>query len=324
MLSSISAVTRTVRERIRLPKFSLDNDTAFAYKLILPALAMMFVIHFIPIVWGFVISFMQVDASHLTDWTDAPFVGLEHYLQIFRPETIVGSEFWFALRQTILFGLGSTIGIYVLGLATALLLDMDFRGKLVARTAVLVPYLAPAVATIFIWRMMLSQQTGVLNYFLITIGLIEEPIFWLIGENSFYSILMVNIWRYFPFAAIMLYAGLQSIPEQLYEAADIDGAGRWAKFRYITFPQLKPVTAVIVLLMIVWSFINFTIPYLLLGQSPSPSGEVLMLFIYNTAFETLSYSLGAALSIILFVIAMVISYGYYRATLSSDFQGGAI
>lgn len=324
MLSAIGTVTRTVRERIRLPTFGLDNDTAFAYKLIIPALAMMCVIHFVPIVWGFVISFLQVDASYLTHWMDAPFVGLEHYLQIFRPKTTVGSEFWFALRQTILFGLGSTIGIYVLGLATALLLNMDFRGKLVARTAVLVPYLAPAVATIFIWRMMLSQQTGVLNYFLMTIGLIEDPIFWLVGTNSFYSILMVNIWRNFPFAAIMLYAGLQSIPEQLYEAADIDGAGRWAKFRYITFPQLKPVTTVIVLLMIVWSFINFVIPFLLLGQSPSPSGETLMLFIYNTAFETLSYGLGAALSVILFVIAMIISYGYYRATLSSDFQGGAI
>jgi multiple sugar transport system permease protein len=324
MLGSIGTVTRTVRERIGLPTFGLDNDTSFAYKLIIPALAMMFVIHFVPIVWGFVISFMQVDASYLSHWTDAPFVGLEHYLQIFRPKTIVGSEFWFALRQTILFGLGSTIGVYVLGLATALLLNMDFRGKLIARTAVLVPYLAPAVATIFIWRMMLSQQTGVLNYFLMTVGLIEEPIFWLIGSNSFYSILMVNIWRYFPFAAIMLYAGLQSIPEQLYEAADIDGAGRWEKFRYITFPQLKPVTTVIVLLMVVWSFINFTIPYLLLGQNPSPSGEVLMLFIYNTAFGSLSYGLGAALSVILFVIAMIFSYAYYRATLSSDFQGGAI
>lgn len=321
---SIGIITQTVRERLSLSSIGFDSETSFAYKLILPALAMMFVIHFVPIIWGFTISFMNVDANSMAHWMEAPIVGLEHYRQIFQPKTAVGSSFWVALRQTILFGLGSTVGVYVLGLVTALLLNMDFRGKLAARTIVLVPYIAPAVATVFIWRMMLSSQTGIINQLLMSVGIINDEMFWLVGSNSLYSILIVNIWRNFPFAAIMLYAGLQSIPEQLYEAAAIDGASRWAKFRYITLPQLKPVTAVIVLLMIVWSFINFTIPYLLLGQNPSKSGEVLMLFIYNVAFNDLSYGLGAALSVILLVIAMVLSYAYYKKTISADVQGGAI
>lgn len=323
MLSSIVTITQTARERISHLSGGLDDETAFAYWLLLPALTMMFIIHFIPIVWGFLISFMGVDASYLTNWTEAPFT-LDHYLAIFNTSSAVGSSFWFALRQTFIFGIGTTIGVYVLGLVTALLLNRNFRGKLAARTVVLVPYIAPAVATVFIWRMMLSSDTGVINDLLMSLGLIQKPIFWLVGSNSIYSIIVVNIWKNFPFAAIMLYAGLQSIPEQLYEAASIDGASRWATFRYITFPQLKPVTAVIVLLMIVWSFINFTIPYLLLGQQPSQSGEVLMLFIYNYAFQNIEYGLGAALSVILLVIAMVLSYLYYKMTMQSDVQGGAI
>ncbi|UPM42973.1 carbohydrate ABC transporter permease [Halocatena salina] len=324
MLPSIVTITQTLREWIPLPDFGMDDETSFAYWLLLPALAMMFVIHFIPIVWGVIISFMRVDAEYITDWTQAPFIGVEHYLAIFDMNTAVGSSFWTALRQTFLFGIGTTIGVYVLGLVTALLLNRNFRGKLMARTVVLVPYIAPAVATVFIWRMMLSSETGIINEMLMTLGLINDEIFWLVGENSIYSIIIVNIWKNFPFAAIMLYAGLQSIPEQLYEAAAIDGASRWATFRHITFPQLKPVTAVIVLLMIVWSFINFTIPYLLLGQQPSPSGEVLMLFIYNYAFKNLTYGLGAALSVILLVVAMVLSYLYYKKTMESNVQGGAI
>lgn len=323
ILPSIVTVTQTVRDRIPLLSFGLEDETAFAYWLLLPALAMMFVIHFIPIVWGFLISFMAVDASYLTNWTQAPFT-VDHYLTIFDWNSAVGSRFWFALRQTFVFGIGTTIGVYVLGLVTALLLNRNFRGKLAARTVVLVPYIAPAVATVFIWRMMFSSDTGIINELLVSLGLISDEIFWLVGENSIYSITIVNVWKNFPFAAIMLYAGLQSIPEQLYEAAAIDGASRWATFRYVTFPQLKPVTAVIVLLMIVWSFINFTIPYLLLGQQPSQSGEVLMLFIYNYAFQNTEYGLGAALSVILLVVAMVLSYLYYKMTMRSDVQGGAV
>lgn len=324
MPPSIVTIMQTVRERFTLPDFGLDRETKFAYWLLVPALAMMFVIHFVPIVWGLAISFLEVEAANLRTWTQAPFAGLDNYRLIFDTGTTVGSSFWVALRQTFLFAFGTTVGVYVLGLVTALLLDRNFRGKLAARTVVLVPYIAPLVATVFVWRMMFSSETGIINEALMLVGLIDDPMFWLIGENSIYSITIVNIWKNFPFAAIMLYAGLQSIPQQLYEAAAIDGAGRWATFRYVTFPQLKPVTAVIVLLMIVWSFIHFTIPYMLLGQDPGESGEVLMLFIYKYAFQNGEYSVGAALSVVLLVVAMVLSYFYYRKTMRSDVQGGAI
>ncbi len=325
MSVSIEQFTQSLRERLTVPSLGFDDDSRFAYWLLLPSIAMMALIHFIPMVWGFVISFMEVNDSTFIDWMNAPISPLKQYSAIFQPNTAVGAEFWSSLVETFLFAFGTTIGVYVLGLTTALLLNKSFRGKLTARTLVLIPYFAPAVATIYIWRMMFTADTGVINELLVWLGVINstDEMFWLIGNNALISMIVVNVWKNFPFAAIMLYAGLQSIPEQLYEAASIDGASRWATFRYVTLPQLKPVTAVIVLLMIVWSFINFTIPYLLLDKNPE-NGEVLMLFIYNFAFQNGDYSLGAALSIILLVISMTISYGYYRATMKSSVQGGAV
>lgn len=324
MLEWMSASTRSVRRYLPIPALDVDDDWLFAYKLLAPAVVMMFIVHLIPVVWGFTVSFMDFDAAFVSHWWDAPFIGLENYAKIFDPSTTIGSKFWVSLRQTLIFGFGSVAGIYLLGLATALLLNMDFRGRLAARTVVLIPWIAPAVVTILTWKMMLSYETGILNPLLVAAGVIDEYKFWILSDNAIYSLLTVNIWRNFPWAAIMLYAGLQSIPQQLYEAAEIDGAGRWAKFRYITLPQLKPVTGVILLLMMLWSFINFTIPFVLLGQSHTGSGEVLMLFIYAFSFNTWNFGEGAAMSTVLFLVAMVLAYLYYTRLLEDDLQQGGV
>jgi multiple sugar transport system permease protein len=147
---------------------------------------------------------------------------------------------------------------------------------------------------------------------------------WLLGPNSLLTIIITNIWRQFPWAAIMLYAGLQSIPQQLYEAADIDGASRWGKFRHVTLPQLMPVSTVILLLMILWTLVNFTIPYVLLGSQPSESANVLIVLAYNAGFSQSQYGAGAAISFLLFIIAMIFAYVYYKRTVQSEYQGGAI
>ncbi|AFK20868.1 sugar ABC transporter permease (plasmid) [Haloferax mediterranei ATCC 33500] len=319
-----SGITRAVPNWVqaRLPR--LSDDTRFAYKLLLPAFVMMGLIHFLPIIWGFYISFVQLDAAYVSNWWNAPIVGFENYAKVFNPNTIVGAEFWTSLRQTLIFTVGSVMGIYTLGLATALLLNRDFRGKLAARTLVLVPWIAPAVVTVLTWQMMFRTDTGMINHILRSVGLIDGSFFWLIGPRSILAITAVWTWQNFPWAAIMLYAGLQSIPEHLYEAAETDGAGRWGKFRYITMPQLKPVSVVIVLLMVVWTLINFTVPYVLLGSSPSDSGKVLMLFIYNYAFTNWSFGLGAAMSAILFIVAMILAYIYYSRVIDGEFEGGAI
>lgn len=299
----------------------LTPESWYAFKLIAPALAMMFVVHFVPIVWGIVISFMRVDAAYISHWYDAPFVGLANYRTLLDPTTVVGSRYWYSLRQTLIFGAGSVAGIYGLGLVTALALNRKFRGRLAVRTLILVPWVAPVVVTLLTWRMMLLSDSGIVNHLLLSAGLIDEPVFWLVGKNAIWAIIIANVWRNFPWAAIMLYAGLQSIPEHLYEAASVDGAGRWQRFRYITMPQLKPVSVVILLLMMLWSFINFTVPYVLLGQTASDSAEVLMLFTYNYAFRNFAFGLGAAMSVVLLVFAMALALVYYRQLIGDAYAG---
>lgn len=319
------------RVRRRLPAVhipyvsSLPASQRFGLKLIAPALAMMLLVHGIPVILGFVMSFYEFPSLRYTDWfRPETFVGVEHFMKVFQKDTIYGAQFWNSLKVTILYTVGSVIGTYVLGLVTALTLDKQFRGKLVARTVILIPYVTPVVVTLLTWRMMFRSDTGVINAVLRQAGLIEGSLFWLLGPNSLYAIIIANVWRNFPYAAIMLYAGLQSIPEQLYEAAEIDGAGRWGKLRYVTLPQLKPVSAVILLLLILWTFINFPVPYILLGGSPSESGNVLMLLIYSFGFKQSAYGIGSALSAMLFLFSMTIAYVYYKRVVASSYDGGAM
>ncbi|ELY92344.1 carbohydrate ABC transporter permease [Natrialba taiwanensis] len=306
-----------------LPLYNrLSDEQQYAYKLLLPGLLMMLLIHFIPIVWGVLISVLGVDSGYVSQWYEAPFVWLENYRFVLDPRTVVGERFWYSLRQTIIFSVGTLLLTYVLGLTAALLLNQRFKGRFAARTLLLLPWVAPSVVTLLIWRMMFQQQSGIINSLLLSLGVISEPIYWLIGDNTIWTLVLVHSWTQFPLVMIMLYAGLQSIPEQLYEAASIDGAGRWEQFRYITFPQLKPVSAVVVLLMMLWTMINFTSPYILLGAQPPQSGQVSILYIYNFAFSNYQFGRGAAMSVVLFAIAMAMAMLYYKYLFDQDFTEG--
>ncbi|WP_323174340.1 sugar ABC transporter permease [Natrialba sp. PRR66] len=306
-----------------LPLYNrLSDEQQYAYKLLLPGLLMMLLIHFIPIVWGVLISVLGVDSGYVSQWYEAPFVWLENYRFVLDPRTVVGERFWYSLRQTVIFSVGTLLLTYVLGLTAALLLNQRFKGRFAARTLLLLPWVAPSVVTLLIWRMMFQQQSGIINSLLLSLGVISEPIYWLIGDNTIWTLILVHSWTQFPLVMIMLYAGLQSIPEQLYEAASIDGAGRWEQFRYITFPQLKPVSAVVVLLMMLWTMINFTSPYILLGAQPPQSGQVSILYIYNFAFSNYQFGRGAAMSVVLFAIAMAMAMLYYKYLFDQDFTEG--
>ncbi|ELZ04733.1 sugar ABC transporter permease [Natrialba chahannaoensis JCM 10990] len=303
-----------------LPLYNqLTEEQRYAYKLLLPGLVMMFIIHFIPIMWGALISVMGVDSAYTSNWYEAPFVWFENYQYVLDPRTVIGSRFWYSIRQTIIFAVGTLVLTYVLGLTAALVLNQRFKGRFAARTLLLLPWVAPAVVTLLVWRMMLQQQSGIINSILLSTGIINEPIYWLIGDNAIWSLILVHSWTQFPLVMIMLYAGLQSIPEQLYEAASIDGAGRWQRFRYITFPQLKPVSAVVILLMMLWTMINFTSAFVLLGSQPPQAGQVSILYIYEFAFSNFQFGRGAAMSVVLFAIAMTMAMLYYKYLFDEDF-----
>ncbi|WP_199268269.1 carbohydrate ABC transporter permease [Halorhabdus sp. CUG00001] len=306
---------------------SLTKDQKFGLKLILPAFTLMAIVHGFPIVMGFVMSFYKFPSLDIAEWfRPETFVALTHYIDIFEPETFIGSQIVGSMKATLIYTVGCVTGVFTLGMIAALALNHDFRGKLAARTAILVPWVVPIVPMLLTWRMMLAFDGSINGLLLMTpfFDSVQSLPQWLLGPNSLLTIIITNIWRQFPWAAIMLYAGLQSIPQQLYEAADIDGASRWGKFRHVTLPQLMPVSTVILLLMILWTLVNFTIPYILLGSQPSESANVLIVLAYNAGFSQSQYGAGAAISFLLFIIAMIFAYVYYKRTVQGEYQGGAI
>ena len=305
---------------------SLTKNQKFGLKLIAPAFTLMAIVHGFPIVMGFVMSFYEFPTLELSEWFKPEyFVGIAHYADIFEPQTYVGSQFINSIIATMRFTVGVVIGVYALGMMAAMALDGDFRGKLIARTAILVPWVVPIVPMLLTWTLMF-QVDGAINGILATLGIVEmqNAPFWLLGDNTIWTITIANVWRQFPWAGIMLYAGLQSIPQQLYEAADIDGASRWGKFRHVTVPQLMPVSTVILLLLILWTLVNFTVPFVMLGSSPSDAANVLMMLAYNAGFSESAYGAGAAISFLLFIMAMIFAYFYYRKAVQSEYQGGAV
>lgn len=241
-------------------------------------------------------------------------VGLGNYVALFNDPL-----FWKAFIQTIVFTFFSVVLHLVIGLALALLLNMhlDATFRSLARGLLIVPWLlAPTVAGM-IWVLML-QPFGVFNGFLVSLGLLDPngTISWL-GDPStaLGSVTAMNVWRAFPFFMVMLLAGLQAIPRQLYEAAEIDGATLWEQFWHITLPQLRGVMATIVLLDSIWTFRAFDPVYVMTGGGPAHSSEVLATAIYFDGFQKLKFGYASAQAVVMFVVLFIVSAIYVRRTM---------
>lgn len=239
-------------------------------------------------------------------------VGLDNYKTL-----LSDAFFWNTFLNTVLFTAGSVILHLALGLGLALLLNAKINQffRTVARGILIVPWLlAPTVAGM-IWVLMLAPF-GVFNGFLAPLGL-PSNIAWL-GDSStaLGSVTAMNVWRAFPFFMVMLLAGLQSVPQQLYEAAQIDGATLWEQFRYITLPELRGVMATIVLLDSIWTFRAFDPVFVMTGGGPSHSSEVLATAIYFDGFQKMKFGYASAEAMVMFVALFIVSAIYVRRTMS--------
>jgi multiple sugar transport system permease protein len=239
--------------------------------------------------------------------------GVRNYVELLQ-----NPLFWQVLWQTVLFTLGSVIFHLVLGMGLALLLHTRINGKIrnLFRGLLIVPWMfAPAVAAM-IWVLMLSPF-GVVNGFLTTIGLLDpnHTINWLGSPStSLLSVTAMNIWRAYPFFMVMLLAGLQAIPEEVYEAADIDGTSPLQKFWFITIPALRGIILTIVLLDGIWTFRAFDPVYVMTGGGPVNSSQVLPTSIYFDAFQKLRFGYASAEAVIMFLILFTFSVVYVRRT----------
>jgi multiple sugar transport system permease protein len=183
------------------------------------------------------------------------------------------------------------------------------------RTLFLTPYALPVYAAVITWSFLLQRDTGMVNHVLVDqLHLVPDRPFWLIGGNSFVSLLTVSVWRTWPFAFLCLTAGLQNVPVELYEAAAMDGASFGRQLRHITLPMLRPVNQVLVLVLFLWTFNDFTTPYVLFGQSAPRSADLISIHIYQSSFVTWNFGLGSAMSVLLLLFLLVVTMVYLLFT----------
>lgn len=285
------------------------REELLAYSFLWPSLLILAALMVYPLVEVIRLSL------HESNLIREAWVGLDNYRTL-----ISDAFFWNTFLNTIVFTAGSVILHLALGLGLALLLNAKINQlfRTVARGILIVPWLlAPTVAGM-IWVLMLAPF-GVFNGLLTTLGITSGStnIAWL-GDSStaLGAVTAMNVWRAFPFFMVMLLAGLQSVPQQLYEAAQIDGATLWEQFRFITLPELRGVMATIVLLDSIWTFRAFDPVFVMTGGGPSHSSEVLATAIYFDGFQKMKFGYASAEAMIMFVALFIVSAIYVKRTMS--------
>ncbi len=285
----------------------LLSDRRLALILLAPSALTFLVLLLYPLGYGIFASFRSI---HLLEGT-GPFVGLDNYAWL-----LGNWDFWQSLWLSTLWG-GATVSLQiVLGTLVALLLHQSFMGRSLVRGLVLFPYMMPVVAVVLTWILLYNAIYGIINYLLVASGLVARPIAWLSSPGSaFWAVVLVGVWKYFPFVVIVVLARLQVIPQDLYEAARIDGAGAVSRFFDITLPQLRDVLLVVALLRTIFMFNNFEVIFLLTGGGPVRSTMTLPILVYEQAFANLDIGRGSAVAVVMFAIlvaAMTVYFSFLR------------
>ncbi|CAH0121308.1 MULTISPECIES: carbohydrate ABC transporter permease [unclassified Paenibacillus] len=239
-----------------------------------------------------------------------PFVGLDNYKKVLN-----SGYFYQSLWITFLYIVVTVAARYVLGLATAILLNIEFKGRALVRALVIIPWAVPEVVTCLVFILMFDYQYGVINDILMKMSLLTNPVAFLGDtQTALWAAMFVNVWKGFPFAGIMLLAGLQSIPKDIYEAATVDGASKWRQFKSVTLPMLRPISVVVFLLLVIWTIKDFGIVYVLTKGGPSRVTEVLTVFIYQMGFKNFEFGVAAAGGMILLILSLAFTVLYMKAT----------
>lgn len=278
------------------------SETRLAAWLLAPSLAFVAIMGAFPVVSQFVLS---LTCFNLKFAEERGFVGLANFARLAQD-----AIFWRDLWQTFQFTVASVGLELVLGLAAALLLNKIVRGRTAANAAVILPWALPTVVAATMWSLILNDRIGLLNSVLARFGVSGEPIVWLGPGLAMPSVILADVWKTTPYVAIILLAGLKSIPGQYYEAAQLDGAGRWHAFRSITLPLLKPFIAIAVLFRAMDAFRIFDLIWVLTGGASRT--ETLSIYIYKVLFRYSEMGYGSAMTVALFAIVFAMSLALIR------------
>jgi multiple sugar transport system permease protein len=239
----------------------------------------------------------------------APYVGFANYSAIFQ-----NPQFMSSLQVTVIFVVASIAFQFAIGLALAVFFSRNFPLNALLRSLLLIPWLLPLIVSGTVFRWIFNAQNGVLDQMLQSMHLISHPIYWLSDPGSaLIAVIIVNIWVGIPFNMVILYGGLQGIPESLHEAAKLDGANAWKRFRYVSFPLLKPVTTVVLTLGLIYTVKVFDVIMVMTQGGPANATQTLTIWAYNLSFINFNFGQGAAVGNLLIVVALVFGAIYIRS-----------
>ena len=246
--------------------------------------------------------YMSLQAWFVSSTTPPEFVGLRNFLEIFGKD----ARFWNAIWITVKFTTLSVLLQLILGLAIAVYLHREFRGRGFVRTVMLLPMVSTPVAVALIWVIMFNPSLGILNYFLTSLGL--QPLLWLGHPRTVLpSLILMDTWKWTPFMVLIIHAGLQSLPLTPFEAARIDGASRWQVLRYITLPLLRPTIAVALMFRTMDSLKTFDTIYVMTEGGPNNASEILNIYTFQTGFKYFHIGYASALAVILVIFVFAVN-----------------
>lgn len=283
----------------------LSETRYWIYLLLLPSLVLILLVIAYPTLYGMAISFreMRLTRPGLANW-----VGFKHYVAM-----VQDPVFWIALKNTAIWVTAAVVLELALGLIAATALNRNLPGSKIYAVLILLPYFLPNVVAGHMWALMLDPRLGVLNDILMRMGLLDGYKAWFADPNTaLAATIFVEAWHGFPFFALLLLAGLKGIPEDLYKAASVDGAGFLSQFRLITVPMLKSVIAAAVVLRVISLVNSPDLLLILTGGGPGDATQVLSLYAFQTAYKDFNFGYASALSVVMFVILMVFAYAYIR------------
>jgi multiple sugar transport system permease protein len=290
-------------------------DARLGLLLAAPAVAFILLVAFFPLLGTIRDSLFKISLRFANQ--PRPFIGLENYANVLKD-----ADWQNALRVTGVVAGISVAAELVLGMIIALAINRSFRGRGIVRASVLVPWALTTVVSARMWAWIYDGRYGVANDLLIKLGIIDQPLIFLAKPNlAIWAMIGAEIWKTTPFMALLLLAGLQLIPGDIYEAASIDGANVWQQFWRITLPMMKPTILVALLFRTIDAVRMFDLPRVLTNGGPGNSTETLVLYTYDTLFTTFNFGYGSALAVTSFLIVLAISFVYIKI-LGAPTQGG--
>lgn len=259
-MNLITSLTKIKTRITSVRRVYRNTESILGILLVMPLLIWLLGTILYPLLSAIRLSFLDVGIIG----TGGRFVGLENYKY-----ALLSPEFWSSLGRSILWVLGNGVIQTVIAFIAALILRQPFRGRSFARIWIILSWIVPTVVVVIIWRWMLGTSGGIINYLLVTLNIVPSPVgFFGSPGTAFISVVLINSWRWFPLMTVILLAGMLVIPEELYEAAKVDGASSWQRFKNITIPALQPITFVLGLVGTLWSINVFDVIWLLTGGDP--------------------------------------------------------